>query len=244
MTALVSGDRGSAAEPPWGTPPGELSLGGADVHVWRASLRPPRSRVEELRRTLAPDELVRAAAFRFPRDRDAFALARGLLRTLLGGYLGVPPGALRFAYTRYGKPYVEGPPGAGSLCFNLSHAHDIVLYAFARGRKVGVDVEYLRREFACDEIARRFFSPRELEALRAVPPERRTEAFFDRWTRKEAFVKAVGEGLSFPLDRFEVSLEPRATAALLAVRAAAALEAAVGQHPCPMVSALWTSSAH
>ncbi len=155
-----------------------------------------------MRALLTGDERERAGRFHFQRDSSAFAISRGLLRTLAGRYLDAPPERLRFDYTPYGKPYLAGQFAGSPLRFNLSHAHELVLYAFTSGAEVGVDVEYLRPELAGAEIAERFFSPREVEALLTLPVEGRTEAFFRCWTRKEAFIKAVGQGLSFPLDQF------------------------------------------
>lgn len=206
------------APDPWPRPPEGVRLEPGCVHVWCASLRQSESVLEGMRRTLSGDELERAERFRFQRHRTAFAISRGLLRTLAGRYLGAPPQELCFAYTPYGKPYLVGPFAGGSLHFNLSHSHELVLYAFAADVEVGIDVEYLRPEFAGEEIARRFFSRREVESLSALPADRRAEAFFKCWTRKEAFIKAIGEGLSFPLDQFDVTLAPHEPAALLRVR--------------------------
>jgi 4'-phosphopantetheinyl transferase len=209
----------STAPGSWPQPQPEcVRLEKGDVHVWCASLKQPESVLDGMTRTLSCDELERSRRFRFQRHRAAFVISRGLLRTIAGRYLGAPPGELCFAYTTYGKPYLVRPLAGGSLRFNLSHSHELVLYAFAADVEVGIDVEYLRPEFAGAEIARRFFSPREVESLSALPGGRRAEAFFKCWTRKEAFIKAVGEGLSFPLDQFDVTLAPHEPAALLSVR--------------------------
>jgi 4'-phosphopantetheinyl transferase len=186
------------------------------------NLRAPPARVESFRQLLTQDERRRADLLRFPQDRDGFIVSRGKLRALIGNYLGTMPGTLRFIYTQYGKPSLVGTPGPDSLRFNVSHSRDLALFAFARGREVGVDVEYIRSDLECDQLATRFFSSREVEALQALPSEHRTEAFFNCWTRKEAFIKAVGEGLSCPLDSFDVSLGPYSVAALLDLRHAAA----------------------
>jgi 4'-phosphopantetheinyl transferase len=203
----------------FGPPPREgVRLEGGEVQVWCASLSAPREVVEAMRRTLSPDESERAGRFHFERHREDFVVARGLLRTLVGRYLDAPPGELRFAYTPYGKPHLAGAFRDSRLRFNLSHSHELALYAFTDGAEVGIDVEHVRPDMAGEEIARRFFSPREVAALFALAPGERDAAFFQCWTRKEAFIKAVGEGLSFPLDQFDVSLGPREPAALLSVR--------------------------
>jgi 4'-phosphopantetheinyl transferase len=143
-------------------------------------------------------------------------VGRGLLRIILGHYVEAPPEGLRFCYNPYGKPALDPTQDRGSLRFNLSHSGGRALYAVARGREVGVDVETIRTEFAGLAIAERFFAPAEVAVLRDLAPEHRTRAFFSCWTRKEAFIKARGKGLSIPLDTFEVSLAPGAPAALLA----------------------------
>lgn len=195
-----------------------LRLGSGDVDVWQASLRQPAAWVEGFRQTLSGDELRRADSFHFQRHREAFIVGRGLLRSLLGGYLQVLPQELLFSYTEFGKPSLAGSSGAAPLRFNFSSSHEMALYAFTMNREVGVDIEHRRADVECEQLAERFFSPSEYESLRKVPPHLRPRAFFNCWTRKEAFIKAVGEGLSFPLDRFDVSLVPGEPAGLLTVR--------------------------
>ena len=206
--------------------PGVLpALGRGEVHVWWAALDLDTQRVAHLADSLSPDERARAERFHFDRDRVRFIAARGVLRALLGGYLGVSPPALAFEYGPHGKPALAasstGAPAAAlaaEVRFNVSHSTGVALYALARGRDVGVDVEGLRGDFATDEIADRFFSPAERMALRALPAEARCAAFFACWTRKEAYIKARGVGLSLALDAFDVSLAPGEPAALLATR--------------------------
>jgi 4'-phosphopantetheinyl transferase len=206
---------------PWLPPPADLSLPGDEVHVWRASLDLSTSRVLRLRETLTADELGRVARFHFQEDRDRFIVARGSLRTILCRYLGLEPGQIRFSYGPFGRPALVAPSGFSgqwALDFNLSHSGDLALFAFAQGRKVGIDVERISADVDWEPMAERFFSPRESAALRVLPPDVRREAFFTCWTRKEAFVKAQGEGLSLPLDRFDVSVVPGKPATLLAIR--------------------------
>ena len=193
-------------------------LGPGDVHVWRAELDLPVAAVAALDALLSGDERDRAARFHFERDRRRFTVARGGLRALLGAYLGAPAAAIAFDYGSHGKPRLAGALTAGDLRFNVSHSAGVALYAVARGREVGVDVEGHREDFATAEIAERFFSPAERQALAALPPDRRCEAFFACWARKEAYIKARGLGLSLALDAFDVSLAPGEPAALLATR--------------------------
>lgn len=187
-----------------------------EVHVWRVDLARLGALVAELAGVLSLDERERAALFRFEKDRLRFTLSRAALRTLLGLYLETSPGSVRFTQNRFGKPLLAGQTGRGPLHFNASHSKEMALYAFSAEHEVGVDVEYVRAEFASDEIAQHFFSRREVEALRGVAAGMKTRAFFDCWARKEAYVKARGEGLSYPLDKFAVSLEPGEPAVLLA----------------------------
>ena len=190
-----------------------------EVHVWRASLDLTASHVQILQQTLAPDERARAERFYFQKDRAHFIVARGLLRVILGRYLDRPPDQLRFCYNSNGKPALAKEFNRDTLCFNLSHSHGLALFAVTRGRELGVDLERVRPHLADEQIAERFFSPREVAMLRALPTNMRTEAFFNCWTRKEAYIKARGEGLSFPLDQVDVSLAPGEPVALLSAKA-------------------------
>jgi 4'-phosphopantetheinyl transferase len=202
----------------WLPPPADLRLPSDEVHVWRAPLDLDASSMAELQRTLATDELDRMARFYFQKDRDHFIVGRGLLRTILGRYLNTEPAALRFCYNFYGKPALATEFGDGRLRFNMSHAHGLALYAVTCDREIGVDVEYIRTDFACEEIAERFFSPYENAVLRALPADTKYMAFFTCWTRKEAYIKARGMGLSLALDQFDVALTPGEPAAVLNTR--------------------------
>jgi 4'-phosphopantetheinyl transferase len=211
-----------SAEGTWGEPPPNPGLAARQVDVWRASLDPPAPVVAALAGTLAGDERARAERYRLERDRRRFTVGRGLLRAILTRYLGGTPDALRFRYGPLGKPaLVEesgGGAGPGDLTFSVSHSADLALYAVARARRVGVDVERLREDLATGDLARRFFSPAEAAAIASLGPALRTPAFFRCWTRKEAYVKARGEGLSVSLESFDVSLRPDEPAALVASR--------------------------
>jgi 4'-phosphopantetheinyl transferase len=190
----------------WLRPPAELALGPDDVHVWRVSLAQSRADIAALAGVLRDDERSRAARFVFDRDRDAFTVARGSLRTLLGRYLGCPPRELELGYRDKGKPYLLTPPGE-PVRFNVSHSGEIALIAFARDRELGVDVERSRPMSDLLAVARLSFSPPEHAALCALPERDHQAAFFACWSRKEAFIKATGEGVS-QLNDFEVSLLP------------------------------------
>lgn len=155
---------------------------------------------------LSSDERERASRFAFDRDRRRFIVARGRLRQLLAARLRVRPALVEFTYGAHGKPATAPRFAGSSLRFNVSHCGDLAVYAFAQGREVGVDVEAIRPMPDADGIAIRFFSQREREAYQALCPCGRQLAFFSCWTRKEAFIKSIGEGLNFPLDRINVSL--------------------------------------
>jgi 4'-phosphopantetheinyl transferase len=206
-----------AADEWWTSPPDCLALDEGEVHIWRGCLPQPEETAAALCKTLSADEHQRAQRFVFEPDRQRFICARGILRMLLGRYLGQAPENLRFSYSRYGKPALAHP-AKSPIGFNLSHSHELVLCAFARNREIGVDVEHVREDRATREIAERFFSEHEVAMLRSLPAEEQAKAFFDCWTRKEAYIKGRGEGLSFPLKQFDVSLLPGAPAALLACR--------------------------
>lgn len=252
----------------WLPAPAQLQATHDEVHVWRVSLH--ETHATKLQSLLDDDERMRAARFRFNEHRHRFIVARGALRSILGGYLETEPAALQFSYGDYGKPALaDGYPSSvltspqagkslhavgvkGSsrwsqttdqrsnglndrkpslrshlrlvsrnptppaergtetkeINFNLSHSRGFMLLAVTRGREVGVDIELIDRDFATAEVAERFFSRREILSLRSQPDHLQTEAFFHCWTRKEAYIKARGEGLSLPLDQFDVSLEP------------------------------------
>src|SRR5467141_2104611 len=157
---------------------------------------------------LSDGERQRATRFAFDRDRCRFVVARSRLRQLLGERLEVGADALELAYGVRGKPALAGRFADSDLRFNLSHCDDVAVYALSHGREVGVDVEAVRVVPDADAIAAQMFSRRENEVYRTLDPRDKPLGFFNCWTRKEAFIKALGDGLSYPLDRFDVSLAP------------------------------------
>ena len=181
---------------------------GDEIHVWQAALDREEKALAELESTLSLEEKARADRFHFVNDRNRFVVARGLLRELLGRYLQQAPASLEFSYGEHGKPALSGGNASSGLCFNLSHSSGLVAYAIARERNLGIDVERVRAESAGEDIAQRFFSAREVNDLRTLPPEAQVDGFFHCWTRKEAYLKATGMGLHIPLDSFAVSLLP------------------------------------
>ena len=194
----------------WLASPASPSIENDEVHLWKVDLS---ATVPDVR-LLSRDEHERAARFHFEKDRQHFKASRSALRMILSRYLNLPPESLEFAQTEYGKPFLTNLEAAGVL-FNLSHSGEVALIAVAREREVGVDVEFMRADFATNEVAEHFFSMAEIYTLSGLEPKLRAQAFFSCWTRKEAYVKARGEGLSMPLDVFDVSLAPEVPAAML-----------------------------
>lgn len=190
--------------------PNEVTLLPNEVHVWRGSLSRPPAEVARLRGLLAPEERNRADRYIFERDRSRYIVGRATLRLLLARYLDVAPGDLEIGYGELEKPHVAGGPS-----FNLSHSGTVVLYAFAATGDLGIDVELDDTDVTHERVAERFFSPAEVGVLRSLPAESQPRAFLTCWTRKEAFIKARGDGLSLALDSFDVTLAPDAPAALL-----------------------------
>ena len=194
--------------PLWSPAPEVLIVDDQEVHVWRAQLDLPSSQVQRLRGILTEDEVDRANRFSFEILRQRFIAARGTLRSILSRYIPVSPGQLRFNYNQYGKPLLAAAFHSHLLHFNLSHSGSMALYAITRNMEIGVDVERVRSNFEYEEIAERFFSANEVAILRTIPAEQKLEAFYNCWTRKEAYIKAHGKGLSLPLDSFDVSFAP------------------------------------
>ncbi|MBD0311049.1 MAG: 4'-phosphopantetheinyl transferase superfamily protein [Microcoleus sp. T1-bin1] len=206
-----------AVVPSWNSPPLDLTLDLGEIHVWRVSLAQTESCLQSLQQTLSTDERTKADRFRFPKDRSQFIVSRGALRAILSRYLNISPHILRFDYNPYGKPSLIVTQGGNTLRFNLSHSRGMALIAITKNRDIGVDIEGINQNFSCLEIAEKFFSPLENSVLRSLPEHLQATAFFTCWTRKEAYIKAVGKGLSIPLNKFDVSLAPGEPAALLNV---------------------------
>lgn len=198
----------------WEPAPVKNELGEGEAHVWRASLDQPVDTLARLARLLSKDEYQRAERFHRPADRWRFIVGRGILRKIISSYLPHAPDETQFTYNEYGKPFISADQNHGALSFNLSHSNGIALYAVTRGRHVGIDIEYMREDFATLEVAEGFFSKEEFETLKAAPIDQRAKTFFNCWTRKESYIKAIGVGVSYPLEGFTVSLAPDAAPAL------------------------------
>ncbi|MCC7416110.1 MAG: 4'-phosphopantetheinyl transferase superfamily protein [Acidobacteria bacterium] len=192
-----------------------MAVGDADplsVDIWAADI----DRAGEYDHVLSPDERDRARRFRFERDRQRFVTCRALLRCVLASCVDAGPGEIELTHGDFGKPRLKWP-AAADLDFNVSHAGGFALFAISNGAAVGIDLERIRPLDDVDRLARAVFSAAEQRAFEALPPAARTRAFYDGWTRKEAYIKALGDGLQHPLDTFAVTLAPGAQAQLLHV---------------------------
>lgn len=198
----------------WPSTPNEAALLESEVHVWLVELDQRADSLDHLRRMISDEERERADRFLFRRDAARWIANRGVRREILGHYLGVAPHDVCFQVGPWGKAEPISPPEPGALRFNASYSDGLGLYVVARNRHVGVDIERLRPLPDLEAIARRMFSPDEQRALFALVSTQRQEAFFACWTRKEAYIKALGQGLGYPLERFTVSLTPGVPARL------------------------------
>lgn len=182
-----------------------LQLPSHEVHIWCASLDVPPGTSARLYATLSSDERKRSARFQFKRDQQRFVAAHGVLRDLLGRYLLTQPDRISYVYNAFGKPDLS-PEFDGRLTFNLSHSAGLALIAIAAGANVGIDLEYLREQSDYPDIARYFFSAAEADQLSELPNPLYADAFIACWTKKEACLKACGDGLTIPLNSFSVPL--------------------------------------
>ena len=185
-----------------------------DLVLWQTRLDVDATEIARCAGLLSDDEKLRAGRFRFARDQRRFIVARGMLRRLLGEHLGMPPTAIGFRYTSNGKPLLADD--TARIQFNVAHSEERALYAFSSTVQPGVDIEFTNRAIECDELAQRFFTRNEYAALQKLKPVDRKRAFLACWTRKEAVVKATGDGLSLPFHQFEVTVEADAEPRIIA----------------------------
>ncbi|MCI0744905.1 MAG: 4'-phosphopantetheinyl transferase superfamily protein [Verrucomicrobia subdivision 3 bacterium] len=197
----------------WQPATNNIQLTDREVHLWIAAVPDCLPQLSDFTALLSDDERACASRFHFERDRQRYTVVRGILRKLLAQYLG--HSGFSFAYNAYGKPTLGGP--SSRLHFNVAHSCDLALFGFTREHEIGVDIEWMRPDFASADLAQRFFAPDEAMALAALPQPLRTQGFFNCWTRKEAWIKARGMGLSLPLHSFAVTLHPDKPAALIRV---------------------------
>lgn len=191
-----------------------------EVHLWIAPLTAPLEKLVYFKSILSTDELEHARRFRKISDGEHYVIARGSLRSLLAFYCASAPDGLKFTYDALGKPSLSGQGPEAVLNFSVSHSENQALFGFARGRRIGVDLECVREDADVLGLAKRYFSPDEFRQLRGLPASAQCEAFYCAWTRKEAYLKACGEGLSFGPERVEVSFIPAQPAMILKVAGA------------------------
>lgn len=188
----------------WNFPYKKIILFSNEVHIWRARLSFTTQQLNTFFSFLTNDEKDRALKFSFKSDIHKFIISRAILRLIISRYLNLYPSEIVFFQNYYGKPFVVNQ----NLRFNVSHSNEYAVFAFTESKTVGIDIEFIREGFDEIEIAERFFSPKEIMELKSIPPFLRKKAFFNCWTRKEAFIKAKGTGLSTPLDSFDVAITP------------------------------------
>lgn len=201
----------------FGLPPSDLELRDDEIHIWFSYLDKTINELYHFSQMLSIDERMRMGRFHRDEDKKRFIVRHGILRKIFGGYIGVEPNDLQFYYDKKGKPSLLENLGRGSVQFNLSHSNGVAIFAFTRNHDIGVDIEYIREIPEMDKIVRRFFSEKENEAFRLLPDSQKRAAFFKGWTSKEAFVKALGDGLTRPLYNFDVSLSPNKSGELLKI---------------------------
>jgi 4'-phosphopantetheinyl transferase len=197
----------------WSSPPDVVYLQCDEVHLWRAFLDADL-RLPPVETDLSSDELNRAARLAFPRDRYRLTARRQILRDILGKYLRRAASQVSFIYESEGKPEVSLTASDPPIRFNVSHSHGLAMYAIALHREIGLDIEAIRPDVPFRELASQFFTCTEMSEFQSIPDDKQSEAFFRWWSRKEAYVKAVGRGLSLPLNSFDVSVSPEAPAYL------------------------------
>jgi 4'-phosphopantetheinyl transferase len=205
----------------WPSAPSTLSMQAGAVHVWAWNYHCSTESLKRYISLLSPEECLRMQRFHFERDRIQYAVCHAVLRIVLGQYIGLPPSSFCFDQNEFGRPHLAPPAAASGLTFNLSHTRHIALLAIATGITLGVDVEQIHPIES--GLVEQYFSSQEQTALKALEGEDRLKGFYNCWTRKEAILKAEGNGLKVRLDAFDVSLNPKEQATVLGVRAGAGL---------------------
>ena len=201
----------------WDKPPVDLTLDGVYIDVWRSRMDLPESEIRKFHETLSQQEQERAEKFTFPDKFEEYVVTRGLLRTALSHVLEQSPDAFSFEYTTEKKPYLAKKFDGQCVSFNVSHSNGQSLVAISLDRNIGIDIEKIRNDVEHEKLAKRFFSLAEYEALKQYEGDT-AQAFFAAWTRKEAFVKAVGKGIAFGLNEFDVNIDPNEAPQMLTTR--------------------------
>ncbi len=189
-----------------------LQLRKKTIHVWYCHFKNNKNQLKQYAALLSSDEIDRSRKFKFEKDQETYVITRAVLRILLGKYLKQAPEEINFDYTKYKKPFLTP---TNNLKFNVSHSGNMAAFAFYSNREIGVDIEKIKDDFDVLELAQNFFSKKEIEVLEKLPKSELARAFYRCWTRKESFIKAEGSGLSFPLDKFTVSIESDTSAEIV-----------------------------
>ena len=192
-------------------------LPATDLHMWNVPLETAPQEFARLHSLLSADEIARAERFYFERDRFRYIIGRGILRTLLGKYLGTEASEIQFNYGLHGKPAVESLSTGQALQFNLAHSNDRAIFIFGWDRPVGIDIEHVRPLQDADRFAEQFYSTRETALINSLPGDDKWNAFYKLWTCKEAFLKAQGSGLTVPLNQVEIFLDGEEAARLISI---------------------------
>lgn len=190
----------------WLNLPETVTLKDNEIHISLCRISNDKPLINILEKYLSIDELEKANKFVFEKDRLSYIVSRGTLRTLLVKYLNISPQLIRFSYNQYGKPFIDIPQST-DIKFNLSHSNEYCLIAINKNSNIGIDIEWINKDIMPNDIAKNYFSASELKDFSSINKENQLRAFFKIWTRKEAFIKAVGKGLSLSLDSFDVSLD-------------------------------------
>jgi 4'-phosphopantetheinyl transferase len=186
------------------TAPTQLCLSNSEIHIWRSNINISKSLANEMLPILSSDEKERANSFKFDEHRLKFIAARSTLRKILSCYLEIDPASIKFIENEYGKPKID--KNTKGIFFNISHAHNLAAYAISKEANIGIDIEFINAKVDFNGISTRFFSDKESLYIQSLPVAEKATAFYKIWTAKEAFIKAIGQGLSFPLKEFEISL--------------------------------------
>ncbi len=202
----------------WQTAPDVLEISGDHVDIWLASTDPAERQLRAYKALLSPAEIARLKKFRMEFKSREYIVTRGLLRQVLTKMAGLDIAGVEFDYCEHGKPSLAGHAGGENVAFNVSHSHGVVLVALTLGGRLGVDLEKIRPKLEWRSLAQHYFSAVEVRALDGYPGATGLKAFFTCWTRKEAFVKALGGGLSYGLKEFDVSIDPDEAYAALTIR--------------------------
>jgi 4'-phosphopantetheinyl transferase len=217
MVEKYTGNRLADFYSPLCPPKGTLRLESGKVHLWWLCLGMDLHPVKYFNQILSLDERKRASSLRFKKHREQFTVTHGILRILLGRYLQIEPWDVRLDYNPFGKPRLDISLANPSLCFNLSHSHELALFGVTGSREIGIDVEFVGTDFNWEGVAKKFFSAREINEIWKVRVNKRQEAFLKYWTCEEAYLKAIGRGHSTPLNQIEILQLDDSPAVLLAV---------------------------